>query len=529
MRWIGNGTRPLPRERSTASERVAFQRQRAVKSGEPSSACSSTSPTVCDDRKRGRSDRSKVCGLPSESTIASSVAAACSSMLNDAQKRLRSASPNAAVHARAERRVHHELHAAGLVEEALGEQLLAASARSRPPASARRRSARAASRPTRRARTRARATRRPRPGRVARARAPTSARSSETSRESSSVRAGASPSQNGIVGGAPCASVTRTTPDSTRRMRQLCVPSRNTSPAMLSIAQSSFTRADRGVVGIEHDLVVAELGNRAARHERRQARAAPAAQPPVHLVAVQARAALAARRLEAVASASRARPRSPRARARGTARCRAPARRARPRPSRRPRSRDDLLRQDVERRVGNHDPVEPARAHRAHQRGALDQLVARGRAGSVPWGAGRARDPSGRCAAAASRCCAASRSGRRARSRRCRCRARATRWRPAPAARPPSAAPRRAGAARATGCRGARRRARRRSARRAGAPAARPAGACWRRSAWCGASRCRPRASRPARPTAPSTRPRPGPRSAARRSRDRDRAGGRGR
>ena len=55
------------------------------------------------------------------------------------------------------------------------------------------------------------------------------------------MRAGASPSQNGIVGGSPCASLTRTTPASTRRMRQEVVPSRKMSPAMLSIAQSSLT------------------------------------------------------------------------------------------------------------------------------------------------------------------------------------------------------------------------------------------------------------------------------------------------
>ncbi len=46
------------------------------------------------------------------------------------------------------------------------------------------------------------------------------------------VRAGASPNQNGIVGGAPWASLTRTTPDSTRRIVHDVVPSRNTSPAI---------------------------------------------------------------------------------------------------------------------------------------------------------------------------------------------------------------------------------------------------------------------------------------------------------
>src|SRR5579864_994499 len=59
-------------------------------------------------------------------------------------------------------------------------------------------------------------------------------------RESSSVRPGASPSQNGIEGGAPCASSTRMRPaDSTRRMRQLMFPSRTISPFKLSTAKSS--------------------------------------------------------------------------------------------------------------------------------------------------------------------------------------------------------------------------------------------------------------------------------------------------
>jgi hypothetical protein len=55
------------------------------------------------------------------------------------------------------------------------------------------------------------------------------------------VRAGASPSQNGTEGGAPWASTTRTTPASTRRMRHEVLPRRKVSPAMLSMAQSSFT------------------------------------------------------------------------------------------------------------------------------------------------------------------------------------------------------------------------------------------------------------------------------------------------
>src|SRR5680860_32495 len=42
-------------------------------------------------------------------------------------------------------------------------------------------------------------------------------------------------------GGAPWASTTLTAPGSIRRMRHDVLPSRNTSPAMLSMAQSSLT------------------------------------------------------------------------------------------------------------------------------------------------------------------------------------------------------------------------------------------------------------------------------------------------
>ena len=72
-------------------------------------------------------------------------------------------------------------------------------------------------------------------------RSATAWRSEETSWDSSLVRPGASPCQNGTDGGAPCASTTRTVPGSTRRIRQECVPSRKTSPGLLSTAHSSWT------------------------------------------------------------------------------------------------------------------------------------------------------------------------------------------------------------------------------------------------------------------------------------------------
>jgi hypothetical protein len=70
-------------------------------------------------------------------------------------------------------------------------------------------------------------------------RSATAARTADTSADSSGVRAGPSPSQNGIVEGAPPASSTRTFPLSTRRIRQELLPSRITSPAIDSIAKSS--------------------------------------------------------------------------------------------------------------------------------------------------------------------------------------------------------------------------------------------------------------------------------------------------
>ena len=95
MRCSGAGVRLPPWFRRIASEMLAFQRQRVVKSGASSTACTSTSSTDALLRKRATLSSSKLCVSPSDSTIASSVAAACSSKLNARQKRLRRASPKA--------------------------------------------------------------------------------------------------------------------------------------------------------------------------------------------------------------------------------------------------------------------------------------------------------------------------------------------------------------------------------------------------------------------------------------------------
>ena len=64
----------------------------------------------------------KLCCGPSDSTMPSSVAAAWSSKSKERQNRLRSASPQARLIRPAERRVNHQLHPAGVVEETLGEE-----------------------------------------------------------------------------------------------------------------------------------------------------------------------------------------------------------------------------------------------------------------------------------------------------------------------------------------------------------------------------------------------------------------------
>ena len=78
-------------------------------------------------------------------------------------------------------------------------------------------------------------------GRGRRDGAATRPRRSLTARDSSSLRAGASPSQKGIDGGAPLASATRTTPVVTCRICHDALPSWKMSPALLSIAKSSLS------------------------------------------------------------------------------------------------------------------------------------------------------------------------------------------------------------------------------------------------------------------------------------------------
>ena len=289
--------------------------------------------------------------------------------------------------------------------------------------------------------------------RVARRRAPscrsTSSRRRETPRDSSSLRPGASPSQNGMFGAAPCASSTRTRPG--------------------SIAQDALA----GVAELEdvagHALDREVLVDRADRRAP-AARARPRSRPvsgivPPEVSAVR-RAPLRARSRRFTASRC-SRP------ARGPWRVVKPSASMRTTASNSSRVElavgpgaahqreqlvlvplaardlgDDLLGEHVERRRRR---CAARRARRAARSRAAPRTrpARRASAGTAaPSACRRPRGPSGRRAAGRSRSSAASRAGRPGRRRRCRCRARATRSRPAPSARRASAAARRRAAPR---------------------------------------------------------------------------------
>ncbi len=138
-------------------------------------------------------------------------------------------------------------------------------------------------------------------------------------------------------------------------------------------------RADERALGLEHDVVAREVGDGAARRDGGEARAAPAAQAAVDGVAVEQRARAAAARRDAVGQHV-------------DDRIEVGARQVRVRSGlREPRvervlvplvgraRRDDLLREDVERGVAQADAVDLGAPRGAHEGGALDELVARER------------------------------------------------------------------------------------------------------------------------------------------------------
>ena len=219
-----------------ASERCAFQRQRVSKSGGAQDGLDEDvarrrGMEVLEDvgeleavlRTEGQDDGLLVGGrLQLE-------AEADAELLAQRQ-------PPGAVDPRAERGVHDELRSAALVEESLEHHpaLRRHGAEGAPPGA--RRSRRSGPRRPRQAPLR----RRRRDSRRGSSAPAHSARSTAIAAESSRVRPGASPSQKGCRR-LPFASATRTTPGSTRRIRQEVFPSWKMSPTLDSIAQSSLT------------------------------------------------------------------------------------------------------------------------------------------------------------------------------------------------------------------------------------------------------------------------------------------------
>ena len=95
MRRIGGGVRRPPICRSTASARVAFQRQRVSHIGDCRAACVSASSTACSCKNSKIAASGNECCGPNDNSTASSVAAACSSKSKLRQNFLRSPIPNA--------------------------------------------------------------------------------------------------------------------------------------------------------------------------------------------------------------------------------------------------------------------------------------------------------------------------------------------------------------------------------------------------------------------------------------------------
>ena len=200
MRRSGGGVRLPPVKRSTASARVAFQRQRVSHIGDCSAACTSVSSTLAGrDEAEDRVEREAVLRADRQQDRVVGRRRLQLEVEGAAELLAQRQAPGA-VDARAERRVDDELHAAGLVEEALGDDAASASAPRRAPRRLRPRTASACSAAPR---SSLQSVDEQRQRRVDRHAPSSSARSSATSRDSSAVRASPSPFQKGTVGGSP--------------------------------------------------------------------------------------------------------------------------------------------------------------------------------------------------------------------------------------------------------------------------------------------------------------------------------------
>ena len=379
MRWSAGGVFLPPRMRSTASARPRFQRQRAFHMGESSAACASASRAPAGVESIFlKISRSAACCGPSERHDGVVAGRRLQLEIEAPADALAHRQAERAVHAPAEGRVDHQLHAAGVVEEALQHDALA---------------------------------RRQVTQRLARRR-----QIAHQLLGAAGVEAGLvdQPLRRRLQFSARAAvlelaaQVRDLGRELLRARRRLAQPERDVRRLALGVAHADHARldapdlpgvgaqqedvaghaldgpvlvhgADQGVVGLRQHAVVGGVGNRAARRERRQPRAAARAQHAVHLVAVDPGGALAASGADALGEQRqhvlvvgvrelRVRRRAPQQRQQlvfaprlGCA------------------GRHDLLRQDVEGCYRRQHAVEASGAHGAQERRALDQLVAAGR------------------------------------------------------------------------------------------------------------------------------------------------------
>ena len=201
-----------PLQRSTTSARLRFHRHRLWNMGAASStACSSTRAHGASSEEPGHVGQREAVVRPERQHDGVVVGRGLQLEVERDAEPLAQGQAERPVDPAAVGRVHDQVHALGVVEEPLEHEVVVGGAR-RPARPGRRPGSR---RSDRRRRRRAAGLLQPGPGAVGVAHGQVAvdvARSSDTSSDSSAVRAGASPSQNGMVGGLPSASTTRTTP-----------------------------------------------------------------------------------------------------------------------------------------------------------------------------------------------------------------------------------------------------------------------------------------------------------------------------
>ena len=277
MRWSGIG--------HAAAALVAEQRQRTGRVPAPAvgeeAARRGAAWTRSSLRRSGRTiantlSSGKLCCSPSEMTMPSSVAAACSSKSKVTQKRLRSASPQARLIRPPNGACTHELHAARLVEEALGDDRRRVEGTT-PSAATRRRDVGDELRRRRRStRPHSAATQSPRARDVRQARRDRLRGAPTTASESSRVRAGrlAEPERDGRRRAV--------------RVLDADAPGLDAADAPGAVAEEEdvarhaldgevlVDRADAEPLRLLDHLVVRGVGDGAAAGDRREARAAAA-------------------------------------------------------------------------------------------------------------------------------------------------------------------------------------------------------------------------------------------------------------